>query len=70
MINKKFGVLNTGIEFANFGGGLFGGLLCIYSRSFRPTGPIRRTKERIGRNQLCPCGSNQKHKNCCGGKKK
>ena len=67
MKNTKFGVLDTGIQLGNFGGGIFGGLFFIYSRSFRRTRPIRRIKERIGRNQFCPCGSNQKHKNCCGG---
>ncbi len=27
--------------------------------------PIRRTEEKIGRNDLCPCGSGKKYKNCC-----
>lgn len=35
MRNTKFGVLNTGIEFANFGGS-FGGLLILFRRSFKP----------------------------------
>lgn len=28
--------------------------------------PIRRTEEKIGRNDPCPCGSGKKYKNCCG----
>ncbi len=70
MRNTRFGVLNTGIELGNLGGGIFSGLLCLYGRSFRPTSPIRRTKERTGRNQPCPCNSNRKYKSCCGGLKK
>ena len=66
MRNRKFGVLNTGVELESFRSGIFGTLLCMYSRSFRPVRPIKRTEERIGRNQLCFCGSNRKHKNCCG----
>ncbi|QIB70505.1 preprotein translocase subunit SecA [Aminipila butyrica] len=27
--------------------------------------PIRRTEEKIGRNDPCPCGSGKKYKNCC-----
>lgn len=27
--------------------------------------PIRRESEKIGRNQLCPCGSGRKYKKCC-----
>lgn len=27
--------------------------------------PIRRTSSKIGRNQLCPCGSGKKYKKCC-----
>jgi uncharacterized protein YecA (UPF0149 family) len=26
---------------------------------------IRRTEPKIGRNDLCPCGSGAKYKNCC-----
>ena len=29
-----------------------------------------RTEPKIGRNQLCPCGSGKKYKFCCGNKKK
>jgi len=28
--------------------------------------PIVRAGPKIGRNQLCPCGSGKKYKNCCG----
>lgn len=27
--------------------------------------PIRRTEEKIGRNEKCPCGSGKKYKHCC-----
>jgi preprotein translocase subunit SecA len=27
--------------------------------------PIRRTEEKVGRNDSCPCGSGKKYKNCC-----
>ncbi len=27
--------------------------------------PIRRSYEKIGRNESCPCHSGQKYKNCC-----
>jgi preprotein translocase subunit SecA len=27
--------------------------------------PIRNRREKIGRNQPCPCGSGKKYKNCC-----
>jgi preprotein translocase subunit SecA len=28
--------------------------------------PVRRTSAKVGRNDLCPCGSGKKFKNCCG----
>lgn len=28
--------------------------------------PIRRKEDKVGRNDLCPCGSDKKYKNCCG----
>ena len=28
-------------------------------------GPVKKAKK-IGRNDLCPCGSGLKYKNCCG----
>lgn len=31
--------------------------------------PIRRRGKLIGRNEPCPCGSGQKFKRCCGGKR-
>ena len=27
--------------------------------------PVKRTTRKIGRNELCPCGSGKKYKNCC-----
>ena len=32
-----------------------------------PTGILRRTEPKLGRNQPCPCGSGKKYKKCCGG---
>lgn len=32
--------------------------------------PIRRNTSKIGRNQLCPCGSGKKYKKCCAEKEK
>jgi hypothetical protein len=31
----------------------------------RNTSPIQRKDRKIGRNELCPCGSGEKYKNCC-----
>ncbi|SAK62096.1 yecA family protein [Caballeronia glebae] len=28
--------------------------------------PMRRTSEKVGRNEPCPCGSGRKYKHCCG----
>jgi preprotein translocase subunit SecA len=28
--------------------------------------PVKRTTEKVGRNDPCPCGSGKKYKNCCG----
>jgi preprotein translocase subunit SecA len=28
--------------------------------------PVRRKDEKVGRNDLCPCGSGRKYKRCCG----
>ncbi|GHU65919.1 protein translocase subunit SecA [Clostridia bacterium] len=28
--------------------------------------PVKRTSEKVGRNDPCPCGSGKKYKNCCG----
>jgi preprotein translocase subunit SecA len=30
--------------------------------------PVKRDKNKVGRNDLCPCGSGKKYKNCCGKK--
>ena len=29
-------------------------------------GPVRRTTKKIYPNDMCPCGSGKKYKNCCG----
>jgi uncharacterized protein len=52
------------------------GLMGVY-RYFRerPDGLVgaafksepRRTASKVGRNELCPCGSGKKYKKCCGG---
>ncbi|MDE2060711.1 MAG: SEC-C domain-containing protein, partial [candidate division NC10 bacterium] len=37
--------------------------------SLRPaaaTAPIKVVGKKIGRNDLCPCGSGRKYKKCCG----
>ncbi len=31
-----------------------------------PISPITRKQEKVGRNDLCPCGSQKKYKKCCG----
>ena len=31
------------------------------------TSEPRRTASKVGRNELCPCGSGKKYKRCCGG---
>jgi len=28
--------------------------------------PVKRDAKKVGRNDLCPCGSGKKYKNCCG----
>lgn len=33
-----------------------------------PANPVRKTAQKIGRNELCPCGSGLKYKNCHGRK--
>ncbi len=32
----------------------------------RPMGPVKNTGAPVGRNDICPCGSGKKYKNCCG----
>lgn len=39
-------------------------------RFYRHTKPFRRKKPRIGRNDICPCGSKEKYKFCCGSENK
>ena len=34
--------------------------------AYEPVAAIRRTEERVGRNEPCPCGSGKKFKKCCG----
>jgi uncharacterized protein len=36
------------------------------ARSSSPQEPIRRPAGKVGRNDLCPCGSGKKYKRCCG----
>lgn len=31
-----------------------------------PTAPIVRSHQKVGRNDLCPCGNGKKFKKCCG----
>lgn len=33
----------------------------------RPSSPTVQKQRKIGRNELCPCGSGKKYKKCCGG---
>jgi SEC-C motif-containing protein len=33
------------------------------------TGPLKRLKPKVGRNEPCPCGSEKKFKKCCGANK-
>ena len=35
------------------------------TRIFSSDGPMRRAVARVGRNDLCPCGSGKKYKKCC-----
>lgn len=61
MKDKTYGIRDSGVEL--FTAGSF--LLLLRRASFRAVRPFRR-KQRIGRNQKCDCGSNKKHKYCCG----
>lgn len=38
----------------------------LMSHPFKPISTIYNQHEKIGRNQLCPCGSEIKYKKCCG----
>ena len=33
---------------------------------WQPTGTVRNTRHKVGRNDPCPCGSGKKYKKCCG----
>lgn len=37
---------------------------CLFRQKAQPV-PLKNTKVRIGRNQLCLCGSGKKFKQCC-----
>ena len=39
-----------------------------FSRPYEPMEPFVREKEKVGRNDPCPCGSGKKFKRCCMGK--
>jgi uncharacterized protein len=39
---------------------------CLSSRAERGAGTRRRAGAKIGRNEVCPCGSGKKFKKCCG----
>lgn len=44
-------------------------LRALYRRNRDKTiGTVRRTLEKVGRNEPCPCGSGKKYKKCCGAK--
>ena len=36
------------------------------AQSAKTLEPVKRDKNKVGRNDLCPCGSGKKYKNCCG----
>ena len=38
----------------------------LMAHPFKPTRMICNQHEKVGRNQLCPCGSEIKFKKCCG----
>lgn len=39
---------------------------CNHHHHHEPQAPIVREGAKIGRNDVCPCGSNKKYKKCCG----
>jgi len=41
----------------------------IQEMRVHPT-PLQRAKMKVGRNDICPCGSGKKFKKCCLGKEK
>ena len=66
MINKEFGVSKSRTELVNICGFLF----MLTKNSFGKIRSIKRKREKIGRNTLCPCGSKKKYKKCCISKKR
>jgi len=40
----------------------------IQSQLFENATTFRRSMPKVGRNDLCPCGSGKKFKHCCGGR--
>ncbi|MEN6585426.1 MAG: UPF0149 family protein [Sulfuricella sp.] len=48
-----------------------GAVAAIYNffLSRRSPAPVKRETPKVGRNELCPCGSGKKFKQCCGGPK-
>jgi uncharacterized protein len=40
--------------------------LAVRESALAPLVPFRREAPRVGRNDLCPCGSGKKYKKCCG----
>lgn len=36
------------------------------NKTSQPAAPVKRDASKVGRNDLCPCGSGKKYKNCCG----
>lgn len=38
---------------------------CTNTACCPPAQPFRNLKAKIGRNDLCPCGSQKKYKKCC-----
>ena len=41
-----------------------------FEELFQAKGPVRRQSKKIGRNDLCRCGSGKKFKKCCGKQKR
>ncbi len=50
---------------ANSNGSAYGNAAESAPASEERTQPIRRSQDRVGRNDPCPCGSGKKYKNCC-----
>ena len=43
-----------------------GAIYRFWSAKRTPEAPLRRVSPKVGRNDLCPCGSGKKFKQCCG----